>query len=374
MQLWIIGVINGRRVQSFKRIAENFGYTVQLFSYQQFIEAPLIDTRIPTTIRVESPGEDFNTDKYLLTQGISADMISEHHIKQLKFDKGIIQYTKQWYLGWQIILQHIEEKVRHAKNMSFMNKPHAIAMMFDKLKCQKHLFNHGISIPQNLGRIDSYDHLQALVKRHRLGRLFIKPLYGSSASGVMAYQTNSSGKASIISSIELDQSTDSPCLYNNLKLKRYNNLHDIKTIINMMSHNAIFAEAWIPKKSAQNMVSDVRVLVINYRACHFVLRKSTTPITNIHLGNSKAGINEAIALWGQELVDQITLTAQNAAQTLSGVFYCGIDIAVGTNNRPYVLEINAFGDLLLGVKHQGLDPYQRQLSEWQMVHKIGKIH
>ncbi|MBL4658965.1 MAG: STM4014 family protein [Alcanivoracaceae bacterium] len=370
MEFWIIGVVNKRRVKYWVQTVKNLKHPIKIFAYQEFIESSLVKVDNQVTIRIESPSEDFETDRFLLKQGIKQARVSKSDIDQLKFDKGIIRYSSQWYKGWLLTLNQIQEKVNAIKNIKFMNSPNAIALMFDKLNCQKHLSNNSIRVPENYGQIESYDHLQTLVMKHKVGRLFIKPFYGSSASGVMAYQTNSSGRESIVSSIELVTSESSNRLYNNLKIRRYNNKQDIKSIINLMAENRIYCEAWIPKKSVNGMVSDIRVLVINNKACHFVLRKSKSPITNTHLGNVKADINDAIVNWGQNLVDKIKNIAEDAAKTFPDSFYCGVDIAVSNANKAYILEVNAFGDLLLDNYHEGLNTYEMELKEWQNKYHI----
>lgn len=48
-----------------------------------------------------------------------------------------------------------------------------------------------------------------------------------------------------------------------------------------------------------------------------------------------------------------------------GSFYAGIDLLITTGYRHHaILEINAFGDLLPGVLHNGLDTYSAELRAW----------
>jgi glutathione synthase/RimK-type ligase-like ATP-grasp enzyme len=56
-------------------------------------------------------------------------------------------------------------------------------------------------------------------------------------------------------------------------------------------------------------------------------------------------------------------TCRAVARAMPGALQLGIDIAVATGLvRHYVLEVNAFGDLLKGVTtREGLDTYDVQL-------------
>ncbi len=362
MTHWVVGVPASRRVAYWSQALEKYGIKPQVFSYEAFLETP-ITGQSPTTLRIESPGEDFATEQFLLQQGLSAGMLTPSAIKRLEFDRGIIRYARQWYAGWHQTLLQIQDKAAAIPDLNAMNSPTEIALMFDKLACQQHLSDHGVRVPANLGVVENAAHLFELIERHR--RLFIKPRYGSSASGVMALQSNSAGRLSVITSIELVTENKAIKLYNNLKVSQYNNPKDVAAIINTLAPNGLYCEAWVPKKSVNGMVSDVRVLVIDCQACHFVLRRSKKPITNTHLGNSKSGIDEAIAAWGQASVEQIKTAAEAAAKTFPNSFYCGVDVMLGQDNKAYVLEVNAFGDMLLDSRCDGLNTYEMELQKWQ---------
>jgi hypothetical protein len=46
-----------------------------------------------------------------------------------------------------------------------------------------------------------------------------------------------------------------------------------------------------------------------------------------------------------------------------GSLYAGVDIAISPNfAEHHVLEVNAFGDLLPGLLHQGLDTYEAEVA------------
>jgi glutathione synthase/RimK-type ligase-like ATP-grasp enzyme len=94
-----------------------------------------------------------------------------------------------------------------------------------------------------------------------------------------------------------------------------------------------------------------------------VLRKSRHPITNLHLGGARA---DAEALLGQmpaKAVAALDATCRAVAGAFPGALQVGLDVAVASGlARHYVLEVNAFGDLLKGVTtKEGLDAYDVQL-------------
>ena len=364
MTHWVVGVPASRRVTFWAQALQKYDIKPQVFSYKAFLQMPTTEQSM-ITLRIESPGEDFATEQFLLNQGLSANMLSAPAIKQLEYDHGLIRNAKQWYFGWRQTLLQIKDKVNVIPSIKVMNAPEEIALMFDKLACQRHLSDYGVVVPENLGIIKNAAHLFELLSRHH--RIFIKPRYGSSASGVMALQSNSAGRLSVTTSIEMVTNKKITKLYNNLKIRKYDDPKEIAEIINIMAPNGLYCEVWVPKKSAYGMISDVRVLVINGQARHFVLRKSNKPITNTHLGNVKSGVDEAIKAWGKEAVDNIKTAAEVAAKTFPNTFYCGVDVMLGLSNRAYVLEVNAFGDMLLGNCYDGLNSYELEAREWQRV-------
>ena len=63
------------------------------------------------------------------------------------------------------------------------------------------------------------------------------------------------------------------------------------------------------------------------------------------------------------MIEQIYATAEQAGRVFeqSGCFGADI-ICSGSSNRCYVLELNAFGDLLPGIEYDGLNTYQYQTN------------
>ena len=62
----------------------------------------------------------------------------------------------------------------------------------------------------------------------------------------------------------------------------------------------------------------------------------------------------------------IDASASKVARLFPGALQLGLDVAVATGmKRHYVLEVNAFGDLLKDVERDGLDPYDVQVRAMQ---------
>ena len=133
------------------------------------------------------------------------------------------------------------------------------------------------------------------------------------------------------------------------------------------------AEEWIPKKRFQGKSVDFRILVINGKPIFVVPRLSKHFITNLHLGNEKGDFKTIENEWGKPLLEEVKAIAVKAVEAIGGLFYAGVDVAISKMGLPYVLEVNAFGDLLLNIHKEELNTYEYELSKW-LSKELSLIH
>jgi hypothetical protein len=150
-------------------------------------------------------------------------------------------------------------------------------------------------------------------------------------------------------------------LYNSLKIRTYTDSSAQSSIVDSLAADGLFAEQWIPKAS-KGGAFDFRVFVVAGRPEHTVMRVSQSPLTNLHLGNQRGDLEAFRASQPQafEAVQDAAVLAASGFSALS----CGVDVALeAAMKRAYVLETNAFGDLLPNVYIDGKDTYTRSLEE-----------
>jgi hypothetical protein len=100
-----------------------------------------------------------------------------------------------------------------------------------------------------------------------------------------------------------------------------------------------------------------------------------TPITNLHLGNPRGDEGALLAAIGAEAWEDAKAACERAAAVFPGSLYAGVDVLVrpraaelevarpARGRAPHaILEINAFGDLLPGVRHSGDDTYEAEIK------------
>lgn len=315
--------------------------------------------------RFDAPERSFTVDRAFIAAG--ADQPGTHwkvsaiEADNLPADKGRILHPRQWYLGWKTRLQ-----AWSSLQGTVMNHPDDIVKMFDKTVCQRILASHNVPIPRSLcdHLICSYEELCEQMDQQNCDRVFVKLAHGSSASGVVAYERRS-GTERAITSVERVVEQGELRFYNSRKIRYYRDAYEIAEIINFLANERIQVEAWMPKARIEGREFDARVVVIGGKARQIVLRLGNSPMTNLHLGNDRREVSALPRSLSSEVWAGMLRTCERAAACFPKSFYCGIDLLIAPNWQDhYILEMNAFGDLLQGITWEGQDTYTTEIAMW----------
>lgn len=320
-----------------------------------------------TLLRVESPGEDAAVQRLLLARGadepddrLDTPRLSAAGALALRDDPGRILFPRQLHLGFRSVLRAVEAALAARPDALVMNAPAEIAVMGDKPACHEMLAAAGVPRPRVLGTPRGFEELQALMERDRCPRVFVKLANGSSASGVVAYQTD--GRRHLaITTVE----QDGPRLYNSTRLRRYGTPAEVAELFDLLCREGVIVERWVPKAAVGDRTFDLRVVVIAGRARQVGVRTSPWPLTNLHLGggNRRGAPAAARARVGEEHWAEALGVAERALACFPSSLYGGVDILVPADGRgACVAEVNAFGDLLRRTLHEGQDPYDAEVE------------
>lgn len=341
----------------------------------------------PPLLRLESPGGSFETERALIALGApdaaegddelhplpvhpEFHPISKASALRLPELPGVLHHPGQWFRGYCRLLAKLSREAKELMpGATWHNDPRDIALMTDKRRTQLALAQAGVEVPRRIGGerppVD-YETLRAAMASEGVWRLFVKLASGSAASGVIAYQVNPVTGAEIaITTIGVERyTTRPPVYYNSGKPKRYTDGGEIAAMINWLYRHGAYAERWVAKRRVQQGgACDIRQLVAGGEAGHAVVRASSAPVTNLHLRSKRLTLDEAgFSPDVQERVRDISL---RTAAVFPASFSMGIDVLVSEGaERCYVADVNPFGDLLYGVKHKGLTPYEWELARW----------
>jgi hypothetical protein len=377
----LVGVPTSRRTELFQAALSRAGAPAALVvSYTDLLGgvAFLPDLVRPgTLVRIDSPGKDFETELALLKAGADAEdeerryaRVTRETLNTLEFERGRIHWPRQWYLGFRQTLRLMEKQLLSADAHYLMNSPAEIALMFDKPACHERLSESGVPVPKCLGTVGSFDELREAMREQGCARVFVKLAHGSSASGVVAYQTDGvRHRAS--TTVEVVRRGGETLLYNSRRIRAHRDAREIAALIDELCRHRAHVERWFPKAGIEGRTFDVRVVVIAGKARHRVVRLSRHPLTNLHLLNGR-GSPEAVAsrMGEAEWAASLHTCEQVMKVAFPRSLYAGIDLAVAPDFRGRsVLEVNAFGDLLPGVLHEGLDTYAAELSAAGIEHE-----
>jgi glutathione synthase/RimK-type ligase-like ATP-grasp enzyme len=368
----VIGNPGSRRIELFQAALNELRLpAARVVSYLDLLSGKVAlpqSVRDGTVVRIESPGKDFEVERALIAAGADAaddderfDRVSRRAAQDLSFERGRILYPRQWYLGYCATLRLIELQLAECPPPRWMNSPAEIALMFDKIACHQALGSRGAPVAPSLGAVGSFDELVERMKERNRRRVFVKLAYGSSASGVVAYQTDGR-RHQATTTVETARQNGELRLYNSRRIRVYRDWREIAELIDALCRHRVHVEQWLPKAGFDNRTFDLRVVVIAGRACHTVARLSRSPMTNLHLLNERGDEEAVREKVGRAAWNAAMRNCELAMECFPGSLYAGIDLLFTPGyRRQVVIEVNAFGDLLPGVFWQGLETYAAEL-------------
>jgi glutathione synthase/RimK-type ligase-like ATP-grasp enzyme len=313
-------------------------------------------------VRIESPGEDWESEKKIL--GLGAELedgfenLSRAQIQSLEFDTGRLLPSRQWYLGFRKALEKIKTQLLEAPTHRLMNHPDEIAVMFDKRATHAKLQAAGVNVPESLEPIQNFDDLIAKMQARGWSQVFVKLAHGSSASGAVALQLGRD-RIRAISTVEMDGIE----LYNSRKLITYRSFAEARKLIDALCRHRVHVERWLPKAGFEDRVFDLRVVVIGGKAQHVLVRLAQGPMTNLHLRNDRGDWDRVLERIGEAAWLRARANCERALECFPNSLYAGVDLMFTPGFRKHaILEVNAFGDYHRNVFVNGLDTYSAELE------------
>jgi glutathione synthase/RimK-type ligase-like ATP-grasp enzyme len=301
------------------------------------------------SVRIDSPGEDAEVDRSLRGATEPAE-------------PGQIVGQAAWYLGFAAALHRVAAAAREG-GARLLTDPTEVLVMTDKRACHARLARAGVAVPPALASVSSYAQLRRAMTEAGWSRVFVKPAYGSSASGVLALAVRGAAVRAT-TSVELVRAGRTVRLFNSLRVRDYHDERDVAAIVDTLAPDGLHIERWFPKAGLSGRVVDVRVVVIGGRPTHAVVRSSRSPMTNLHLGGARGDLEALRRAAGQQF-DAAMTTCAAAAACFPGSSQVGIDLMFSSDWRRHaVAEVNAFGDLLPGLLVDGRDTYDEQVATY----------
>ncbi|MEU7083437.1 STM4014 family protein [Streptomyces achromogenes] len=352
MRFAVVGNPENRRVTLFAQAVRAAGLPApRVVAWADVLRAGGAAFDAGELVRLDSPGENTEVDRLL--RGAE--------------DPTRVEGSARWYATLTAALRGLRGGTR-------LDDPDDLAVLFDKRRCHAVLAGAGVPVPYSptsgahAPAVRGWDDVRALMREHRMPRLFVKLAHGSSASGVLAVEAAGGGRIRATTSVEL---APDGRLFNSLRIHRYTDERHIAAIVDTLAPDGLHLERWLPKASQRGRPADLRVVVVAGRATHAVVRTGTSPLTNLHLGGRRGDLDAAraaVEASGARWADVLGVCEQ-AAACFPRTLCVGVDLLPATGwRRAAVGEVNAFGDLLPGLTGlpgsgaEGLDTYATQVA------------
>ncbi|MFF7851807.1 STM4014 family protein [Streptomyces sp. NPDC090109] len=353
----VVGVPAGRRVAFFQDALRSAGLPgARVVSWPDVLRGRA-RFAAGETVRLDSPGEDPEAD--LLLRGVG--------------DPTRVEGTGRWYGRFTAAVAGLAGSVGEAGAV-LVDDPAELPVLFDKRLSHGRLRAAGVPVPASPTSgarapvVRGWADVRALTAGAGMRRVFVKLAHGSSASGVLAVETTGAGRVRATTSVERDPAGR---LFNSLRVRRYTSEREVAAIVDALAPDGLHVERWLPKAVQDGRAADLRVVVIDGRATHAVLRTSRSPLTNLHLGGARGDLDAAraaITAAGGRWTDALEV-CERAAAAFPGTRCVGVDLLPASGWRRFAVgEVNAFGDLLPrltglpGGGAEGLDTYAAQVA------------
>lgn len=367
----VVGNPGCRRVAQFNAALEQLRHPpATLLRYSDFLNGTirLRDHLVPgSRVRFESAAENWEVRKALLNRGIGPALSQGYpaagysDISRVPNQSGILLWPRQLYLGFADLLHDFIRDMRGIV-VSVMNALQDILLLFDKPACQLKLQRCGIPIPEIIGVPTNYEQVRELCRKRE--RVMLKLAHGSGGAGCVALH-RVGGKLRALTSAHWTYANGKKWMYSSQRVRQILDESELAELIDQLCREGAHLEKWLPKARIDGYGFDLRIVTIGGIPTHAVPRLSHAPFTNLNLGNRRGDLELAKARIGDLKWRAIMSTCKNAAMQFPQSTYLGIDVLVTPQGDHFVLEVNAFGDLLPGILSDGLDTYASEIARFQ---------
>ena len=245
------------------------------------------------------------------------------------------------------------------EELFFLNTPNSILQTLNKRTCKQILQQRNLPVTPMLDwRAHHFEELLFHMKEKRVFQLFIKPLLASGAGGMIALQYHPKSRALLAQSAMLQEGET---FVNTKKVRTFRNREQIKKMIDFTLKEDCIFERWMAKDRIGTTVYDLRVLYQFDEICFIQVRGSReSAITNLHLNNMPIDL-EQIAL-PEKTVCEIDSICKQALKEFDGLKVAGFDFLIELHSKkPYIIEINAQGDLIYSDIYKDNTIYEKQV-------------
>jgi hypothetical protein len=159
-------------------------------------------------------------------------------------------------------------------------------------------------------------------------------------------------------------------LYCSKRLRGLQDEVELARLVDRLCRERVQVERWLPKARCGGRNFDLRVVVIGGVPRHALVRTHAGVFTNLTLGGRRGDLKWVQERMGSNAWQELLASCTRAAMAFGESHTLGVDVLVRPDYRRHaVLEVNAFGDLLLGCTDRGEDTYTATLASWEAAYR-----
>lgn len=334
--------------------------------YREFAECAgtSLDEKFDGSIvRLDSPEHSLDLEKMLLERGFhenhstACERIGPGEIRTLGINRGELRYPTQYFLGFRSLLKSLAVAKELGSAKAWLTCPREIAEIFDKAELYLTYEKLGVPQPDTRVEIKTFDEVFEYAGLHQSTGVYLKHRFGSTGSG-MLYIRRINQNLYSWSTFAFQRGKK----INLLKPFASRDLAEIKSMINYLLDEGAVLQVGIKKARVNGFPFDCRFVVIDQRVSFIIVRKSSSPFTNLNLGGER-DVFEALR---RTIPDRIIKEAIRCCIKIARhhmQFMIGVDVVFDANKENfYILESNAFGGFFPNLYRKGLSVLMWELD------------
>ena len=361
----IIGDNKGRRIKTFTDCLKNKGiYNYSVMDWTEVLkDRKELEKNIKKSniVRIEPPEKNTDIYKLFLDIGAESGEFQKDNVNN-NYNENIIISPKSWFKGVEHTFLVIDKLIKENKDILSMCDLKEALVMMDKSKTYEFLEGKGKNyyLPEKMPEYRNYDEFFEENKNNFI-KCFIKLRYGSGSTGVIAYSNNPKIKEEkIFTSLNYSKENGNKTFFSTYNVKSYTDKKVIRDMVNWVVENGAHIEKWIPKLVHEKKGFDTRVFVLDKKSEYLLSRLSNSPITNLHLKNERKESEEFLK---KNETDIIKKASEEVMSLFSKSLYSGVDIILANNLKPYVIDVNPFGDLFHNLTGTDKNVHYREIDK-----------
>ena len=349
--LVLVGQAGSKRIQHFEEALRLSGRSASFISWLELAQDPSrLAAECPrdALVRLDAAGADHETSMRFLERAGGMAVPS--------LGRGQLVQPRLVHEGFLSTLRAMEASLAARPDVSLTTPVSSLEALFDKRVTSRAWESMSLPVPRAIRTpLHTLADLVEAMRDAQMKQAYVKVSSGSSAALLALVSAGrllagSPGGESPHAMTTMEEHAGA--YFSSRKVRRVEGAALEKVIAFLLAEGAQVEES-LPKARLQNRNFDVRIVVVDGHAKSVVVRASTIPITNLHLGGSRGDVDALRALCPREAWASAMHDAERAARAFPSLVV-GIDLLFLPRFQGHaLLEGNAFGDFFPGYLMNG---------------------